>query len=81
MSPILHLHYSSKPNCAELNRDGPAVHNHAGLVSSSSLQLSFMQVGLDVTCMYTNFGACGFFGFGDITTFKNIKISLSDHGL
>ena len=40
-----------------------------------------MQVGIDVTCMYTNFGGCGFFGFGDITTFKNGQISLSDHGL
>ena len=40
-----------------------------------------MQVGIDVTCMYTNFGGCGFLGFGDITTFKNGQISLSDHGL
>ena len=31
----------------------------------------FMQVGVDVTCMYTNFSGRGFFGFGDITTFKN----------
>ena len=41
----------------------------------------FMQVGVDVTCMYTNFGGCGFFGFGDITTFKNGHFSLSEHGL
>ena len=41
----------------------------------------FMQVGIDVTCMYTNFGGCGFFGFGDIATLKNGQISLSDHGL
>ena len=26
----------------------------------------FMQVGIDVKCMYTNFGGCGLFGFGDI---------------
>ena len=38
------LHYSSGPNCAEPNHAGPAVHNHAGLVWSSSLQLSFMTV-------------------------------------
>ena len=31
----------------------------------------FMQVGVDATCMYTNFGGRGFFGFGDIATFKN----------
>ena len=41
----------------------------------------FMQVGIDVTCMHTNFGGCGLSGFGDISTFKNGQISLSDHGL
>ena len=41
----------------------------------------FRQVGIDVTCMYTIFGGCGFFGFGDIATLKNGQISLSDHGL
>ena len=41
----------------------------------------FMQVRIDVTCMYTNFGGCGFSGFGDTNTFKNGQISLLDHGL
>ena len=41
----------------------------------------FMQVGVDVACMYTNFGECGLSTFGDIATFKNSQISLSDHGL
>ena len=41
----------------------------------------FMQVWIDVTCMYTNFGGRGLFGFGDIVTFKNGQFSLSDHGL
>ena len=41
----------------------------------------FMQVGLDITCMYTNFGGCGFSGFGDTATLKNGHISLSTHGL
>ena len=40
-----------------------------------------MQVGVNVTCMYTNFGGCSFSNFGDIATFKNSQISLSDHGL
>ena len=40
-----------------------------------------MQVGIDVTCLQTNFGGHGLFGFGDIATFKNGQISLSDHGL
>ena len=41
----------------------------------------FMQVSIDVTCMYTNFGERDLFGFGDIATLKNGQISLSDHGL
>ena len=41
----------------------------------------FMQVGTDVKCMHTNFSGSAFPGFGDITTFKNGQISLSEHGL
>ena len=41
----------------------------------------FMQIGIDVTCMQTNFGGRGLFSFGDIATFKNSQISLSTHGL
>ena len=41
----------------------------------------FMQVGIDVKCMLTNFGGRDLSGFGDIATFKNGQISRSDHGL
>ena len=41
----------------------------------------FMQVGIDVTYMYTDFGGHDLSGFGDIATLKNGQISLSDHGL
>ena len=41
----------------------------------------FMQVGIDVKCMHTNFGGRGLSSFGDIATFKNSQISLLDHGL
>ena len=41
----------------------------------------FMQIGMNVKCMYTNFGGCDSFGFGDIATFKNGQFSLSDNGL
>ena len=41
----------------------------------------FMQVGVDVTYMHTNFGGHDLSGFGDIATFKNDQISLSTHGL
>ena len=50
------------------------------LVDRNQLK-KFMLVGIDVTCMHTNFGGCGLPGFGDISTFKNGQISLSDHGL
>ena len=41
----------------------------------------FMQVGIDVKCMYTKFGGCGISSFGDTGTLKNSQISPSDHGL
>ena len=41
----------------------------------------FMQVGVDVTCMHTDFGGRSLFGFGDTATLKNGQFSLSDHGL
>ena len=41
----------------------------------------FIQVGIDVKCMHTNFGGRGHSGFGDTATLKNGQISLSDHGL
>ena len=41
----------------------------------------FMQVGVDVKCMHTNFSGCDLSGFGNIATFKNGQFSLSDHGL
>ena len=40
-----------------------------------------MQVGIDVTCSYTNFGGRDLSGFGDTATLKNSQISLSTHGL
>ena len=46
-----------------------------------NLLKKFMQIGMDVTCMCTNFGGCDLFGFGDIATLKNGQISISDHGL
>ena len=40
-----------------------------------------MQVDVDVTCMYTDFGGCDLSGFGDTNTLKNGQISLLDDGL
>ena len=52
------------------------------LIARNQLK-KFMLVGIDVTCMYTNFGGCDLTSFGDTATatFKNGQISLSDHGL
>ena len=41
----------------------------------------FMLVGVNVTCMNTNFGGYSLSGFRDIATFKNGQFFLSDHGL
>ena len=41
----------------------------------------FMQVDIDVKCMYINFGGRGYFAFRDTATLKNSQIFLSDHGL
>ena len=50
------------------------------LINRNELK-KFMQVGIDVKYIHTNFGGCGLSGFGDIATFKNGQISLSTHGL
>ena len=41
----------------------------------------FMQIGMDVTCMYTNFGGRDISSFRDIVTLKNSQFSLSEDGL
>ena len=46
-----------------------------------NLLKKFMQIGIDVKFIQTNFGGCGLFGFGDTATFKNGQISLLTHGL
>ena len=46
-----------------------------------NLLKKFMQIGIDIKFIHTNFGGCSLFGFGDTATFKNDQISLSTHGL
>ena len=41
----------------------------------------FMQVGIDVKRMHTDFSGRGLSSFGDTGTLKNGQISLSEHGL
>ena len=40
------------------------------MVSKASPVSKILQVVVDVLCIHTNFGVCGFFSFGDIATFK-----------
>ena len=40
----------------------------------------FMQVGMNIKCMYTNFGVCGYSDFGDIATFKNANFPFQTMG-
>ena len=57
------------------------VHGHQKKSIDRNQLKKFMQVGVDVTCMYIDFGGHGLSSFGDSATFKNGQISLSDHGL
>ena len=57
------------------------VHGHQKNLIDRNRPKKFMQIGMDVTCMHTNFGGCDLSGFGDLATLKNSQISLSDHGL
>ena len=41
----------------------------------------FIQVGIDVKFIHTNFGGRGLSSFGDTATLKNGQISLLTHGL
>ena len=61
----------------------PLDHGHPSssknLINQNQLK-KFMQVGIDVTCMHTNFGWCGLSSFGVMASFclpsKTAKISL-----
>ena len=50
------------------------------IIDQSRLK-KFMLVGIDITCMHTNFGGRDISTFGDTATLKNGQISLYDHGL
>ena len=43
------------------------------LINRNQLK-KFMQVGIDVKCMHTNFGGRGLFGFGDKISLLSIKV-------
>ena len=57
------------------------VHGHQKIQLLRISSKKIMQVGVDVTCINTNFGGRDLSGFGDIATFKNGQFSLSTLGL
>ena len=48
----------------QISLSGHGLWSSKNLIDRDRLK-KFMQVGIDVTCMYTNFGGRGHFGFGD----------------
>ena len=58
-------------------------HEYANEADDNYVPMPAQSLGtpVDVKCMHTKFGGCDLSSFGDITTFKNGQISLSEHGL
>ena len=80
VSPVSEILLLSKKAKFPFRTMGYSPWSSKNLIDRNQLK-KFIQVNVDVTCMYTDFGGHGLSGFGDIATFKNDQISLSDHGL
>ena len=79
-SPVLEILLLSKTAKFPFQTMDYSPWSSKNLINQNRLK-KFMQVCIDVTCMYTEFGGRGISGFGDTATLKNGQISLSDHGL
>ena len=80
VSPVLELLLLSKTAKFPFRSMDYSPWSSKNLIDRNRLK-KFMQVGIDVKCMYTNFGGRGLTGFGDKISFKIGQISLSTHGL
>ena len=80
VSPVSEILILSKTAKFPFRTMGYSPWSSKNLINRNWLK-KIMQIGVDVTCMYTNFGGRGLSSFGDIDTLKNGQISLSDHGL
>ena len=79
VSEIL-LHFANHQNGQiSLSDHGYSPWSSKNLIDRNRLK-KFMQIAVDVTCMYTNFDGCDLSGFGDTATFKNGQFSLLTHG-
>ena len=79
-SPVLEILLLSKTANFPFRAMGYSPWSSKNLIDRNRLK-KFMQIGMDVTCMHTNFGRRDFSGFRDIATLMNSQISLSGHGL
>ena len=80
VSPVLEILLPSKTTKFPFRPMDYSPLSSKNLIHRNELK-KFMQVGIDVKFIHTNFGGCGLSGFGDIATFKNGQISPSTHGL
>ena len=80
VSPVLEILLPSKTAKFPFRTMDYSPWSSKNLIDRNRLK-KFMQIGIDIKFIHTNFGRCGFFGFGDTATFKNDQISLSTHGL
>ena len=80
-SPVLEILLPFKNGQISLSTHGLySPWSSKNLIDRNQLK-KFMQVGIDVKFIRTNFGGRDLFSFGDIATFKNGQISLLGHGL
>ena len=79
-SPVSEILLLSKTANFPFRTMGYSPWSSKNLIDQNRLK-KFMQIGMDVTCMHTNFGGRDLSGFEDIITPKNGQFSLSDHGL
>ena len=73
VSSVLEILLPFKKGQISLSRHGYSPWSWKNLIDRNRLK-KFMQVGIDVKCMYTNFGGCGLSGFGDKISLWSIKV-------
>ena len=69
VSPVLEIKYLLKMAKFPFQGMDYSPWSAKNLINQNWLK-KFMQVGIDVTCMYPNFGGRGLSGFGDKITFQ-----------
>ena len=69
--PVSEICLSFKNGQISLSGHGPW--SSKNLIDRNRLK-KFMQIGIDVTCMHTNFGGRGFSGFEDKISLWSIKV-------